>query len=439
MSEVNDLPISWTASDVYFYGANGKFQVNSGQYFRTISKRATVVSGIVRRYTQQGYDQKDAKELASYEVEQREIDGHVEWVGEIAGHKKGVIHSIDGKPLLITSSPSLPVPAVGACPTILGIIRQAFPDNHQRTIFMGWMKGGYLAVKNGVHQPAPLLAVAGKPNEGKSLLAYVVKLTLGGRSANPLTAWSKVLPWNDHLVGSELLLLDDCQGSTDHRSRMEFSAHFKSSIYSEAVEMNKRNHSSITIRPVWRVMICTNDNPENLLVLPPINSDNSDKISLLKISKIELDIDTSTPEGKIQLQREIKSELGAFAAILESFTIPDDLKDSRSGTKAWQHPDLLEKIESTKPETKLAELLTTSIRGRSDLWSDLPCTLTATEIESRLTQHQAPTADQARKLLTWTAACGAYLARLADSGCEFVSKAEADKHAKMNRYHIRKP
>ena len=51
--------------------------------------------------------------------------------------------------------------------------------------------------------------------------------------------------------------------------------------------MNKRNCSSITIRPVWRVMICTTDNPENLLVLPPIGNDIADKITLLKISWME--------------------------------------------------------------------------------------------------------------------------------------------------------
>jgi Family of unknown function (DUF5906) len=437
MNEEQDLPISWSSNEVYFYGAKSTFQVDAGSYFRTISKRSTVVSGITRRYMQQGIDQKEAKETASHEVEQREIDGHVEWVGEIAGHKKGVIYSINGKPLLITSSPSLPIPKAGPCPTIIGIIRDAFPDDHQRYIFMGWMKGGYMAVKNGVHQPAPLLALAGHAGDGKSLVSYIVKMMLGGRSANPMTAWSKTLPWNDHLVGAELLLLDDCQGSTDHRTRMEFSSHFKSSIYGESVEMNKRNQSSISIRPVWRVMICTNDNPENLLVLPPINTDNADKITLLKISKVNLEIDTSTPQGKTQLQNEIIGELGAFANILEAFPIPDHLKDSRSGTKAWQHPELLEKIESTKPETKLAELFMSSFSNRSDLWSDLPRTLTATEVESRLSE--GATKAQAGKLFSYPTACGNYLAKLATSDCEFVQKADRDLHLKVNRYHISKP
>lgn len=440
MNEDQELPVSWSANDVFFHGAKGTFQVDSGHYFRTISKRATVITGIVRRYTQGGIDPKEAKDTARHEVDQREIDGHVEWCGELAGHRKGLIYSINGKPLLITSSPNLPIAAPGAFPTIGGIIWQAFPDHHQRAVFMGWLKGAFLAVKNGVHQPAPLLAIAGEVNGGKSLLAFIVKMVLGGRSANPLTAWSKTLPWNDHLVGAELLLLDDCQGSTDHRHRMDFSGNFKSSIYSDAVEMNKRNCSTITIRPVWRVMICTNDSPENLLVLPPIGTDNRDKITLLKISKIHLEIDTSTPEGKRQLQGDIVADLPAFADVLESFQIPDDLKDSRSGTKAWQHPELLEKIEQIKPETKLSELLASSIKSRSDLWADLPCALTATEIEGRLLQNGTSSADQAKKLFGyWPGACGSYLSKLADSDCAFVQKADPDRHTKVNRYHISKP
>jgi len=232
--EDQELPVSWSATDVFSFGSKSQFYVDSGKYFRTIAKKGTVITGLVRRYTQAGIDPKEAKDTARHEVDQREIDGHVEWVGELAGHQKGVIHSIDGKPLLITSAPSLPIAAPGAFPTIGDIIRQAFPDHHQRTVFTGWLKGAYLAVKSGTHQPAPLLAIAGEVNSGKSLLAYIVKMMLGGRSANPLTAWSKTLPWNDHLVGAELLLLDDCQGSTDHRHRMEFSANFKSSIYSDA-------------------------------------------------------------------------------------------------------------------------------------------------------------------------------------------------------------
>ena len=430
---------SWASEDVYFHGEKSVFYVDDGVHFRTYKSKATVAYGITRHYTQQGHFEAEAKNVAKGELRDREIDGHVHWAGNLAGHKKGVFHSIDGQPLLVLSSPKLPEPKAGACATILSIINQAFPDQQQRDIFIGWLKGGYMAVKCGVHQPSPMMAIAGAANDGKSLLSFIVKLILGGRAANPLIAWSGTLPWNDHLVGAELLLLDDCQGSTDHKSRMEFGAKFKENIYAESVEMNRRNNTSMTLRPVWRVMVCTNDNPENLLILPPINSDNADKITLLKVSKVHLKIDTSTPEGKRQLQDEIIQDLPAFAAILEAFVIPDELKDSRSGTKAWQHPDLLESIEQTKPETKLAELLLTSFDQCSDLWHDIPRAMTATEIEGRLSSQGRATYDQARKLLFYPAACGSYLSKLAKSGSGIVSNADPDRHSKTPRYFVKKP
>jgi hypothetical protein len=430
---------SWSSDKVFFHGEKGVFLVDDGEHFRTYKSKSTVVHGVARNYIQQGIDEPEAQGTAKQEVRDREIDGHVQWAGSLAGHPKGVFQSIDGQPLLVLSSPKIPEPKAGACITILPIIKQAFPDDHQRTIFLGWLKGGYMAVKCGVHQPAPMLAIAGEANAGKSLISFIVKMMLGGRDANPLTAWSGKLPWNDHLVGAELLLLDDCQGSTDHRSRMEFASRFKSSIYGSSVEMNRRNNSSMTLRPVWRVMACMNDNPENLLILPPINSDTADKITLLKVSKIHLEIDTSTPDGKLELQREIESDLPAFAAMLEAFEIPEALRDTRAGIRAWQHPELLESIEQTKPETKLAEIILASFDQCPDLWQDLPRALTATEIESRLSAPSRATADQARKLLSWPAACGSYLSKLAKAGAEMVSNADPDRHSKTLRYHIRKP
>lgn len=429
-------PTSWSASDVFYHGEKGHFLVDDGEHFRTYKSKSTVAHGIARRYIAAGIDEKEASQCAKNEIRDREIDGHVQWAGNLAGHRKGIIQSIDGQPLLVLSSPKIPIAQSGPCPTILSIIRQAFPDSHQQTIFMSWLKGGFMAVKSGVHQPAPMLAIAGEANAGKSLVSHIVKMTLGGREANPLTAWSGKLPWNDHLVGAELLLLDDSQGATDYKSRLEFAAKFKSSIYAASVEMNRRNNSSMTLRPVWRVMVCCNDNPENLLILPPINSDTADKITLLKISKIVLGVDTSSPDGRIELQSTIEGELGAFAGILEQFIIPDELRDSRSGVIAWQHPDLLEAIEQTKPETKLAELLQSSFTQSSDLWTDLPTALTASEVESRLTMFGRSTCDQARKLFAWPAACGSYLSKLAKSSSEIVENAEPDRHTKTQRYLI---
>lgn len=430
--------VSFNPDSIFYDGPSGKYLVDAGDYFRTYSRKTPVVTGVQRHFlTGDGGDAKEAKQAAKDAVADAEVDRHVEWSGSLAGHRKGLIQSADGKPMLVLTSPDIPESMSGSFPVISKFIRDAFPDDTQKTIFMGWLAGSYRSVKYGVHHPAPMLCLAGKPNAGKSLLAYVVKLVMGGRSANPHNSWSGGLVWNDDLCGSELLLLDDCQGSTDHRSRMNFASAFKESIYSEQIQMRKRNTSSLSVRPVWRVMVCCNDTPENLLVLPPINSDTSDKVILLKTEKITPPVDTSNPEGKVRLREMIAEELPAFVHYLEGFKVPDDLADSRAGVMAWRHPELVQAIESMKPEARLEEILTTAFT--SYLWDDLPATLTANEIESRLLHRDSPVQTQARSLFgNWSAACGTYCGRLADGGSDIIEPSEPDRHLKVRKFLVKK-
>jgi hypothetical protein len=285
-----------------------------------------------------------------------------------------------------------------------------------------------------------MLVLAGKMNAGKSLLALIAGYVMGGRTANPHAAWSGSMAWNDDLFGSELLLLDDSTGSTDIRSRMNFAASFKESIYAANVQLRKRHATSMSARPVWRVMVCCNDNAESLLIVPPIGTDMADKIALLKVSKVTTPVDASNTEGQAMLRAMIREELPAFAAILSRFQIPEELRDSRAGITAWRHPELAAALESTKPEHRLEELLETAIRSSYHLWPDLPATLKASEIEGRLLDKDSPVREQAKMLFgTWTAACGTWLGRLADGGTEIVKRGGIDGHTKIGSYTVSRP
>jgi hypothetical protein len=429
-------PMNYNPSGIYYDGPSGKYLVDAGQYFRTYGRKSPVITGVERFYRSKGGDPKDALAEARAAIANAEIDRHVEWSGNLAGYRKGLIYSSDGKPMLVLTSPSVVDPAPGPAPVISGLIRQAFPDQVQRDIFTGWLAGSYRSVRDGIHHPAPMLCLAGKPNTGKSLLSYLVKRVMGGRSANPHTAWAGSLPWNDNLCAAELLLLDDCQGSTDIRSRMNFASNFKEAIYAGDIDMRKRHCSSMSVRPVWRVMVCCNDTAESLLILPPIGPDMTDKVILLKMEAITPPVDTSHTAGREQMQRMIEDELPMLAGYLSKFELPDDLRDSRSGVLAWRHPDLTQAIESTKPESRLEELIQTALAGH--LWDDLPRIMTASEIEGRLIDHASPVRDQVKALLTWNGACGTYLSRLSSGGSSVIQPAEFDAHNKRPRYHVRR-
>lgn len=431
-------PLSFHPSGIYYDGPSAKYLVDAGQYFRTYGRSKPIVTGLKRFYQSQGADDKEAQAEACAAIADAEVDRHVEWSGNLAGCRKGLIHSVDGKPMLVLTSPSIVEPVNGPAPVISDLIRQALPDQVQHDIFTGWLAGSYRAVRAGVHHPAPMLCLAGKPNTGKSLLSFIVKSVLGGRSANPHTAWTSTLQWNDDLCASELLLLDDCQGSTDIRSRMNFASNFKEAIYAGDIPMKKRFYSSMSCRPVWRVMVCCNDTAESLLILPPIGTDLVDKVILLKMEPIKTPVDTSHIEGKQKLQGMIRDELPQLAGHLMRFELPEDLRDSRSGVKAWRHPDLTQAIESTKPESRLEELLQTAFTSHH--WQDLPRALTSSEIEGRLVDKDSPVRDQVKQVLgTWPMACGTYLGRLADGGSETVQPADFDTHRKVRRFYVRRP
>lgn len=436
VSQTSAVPKCFAPDSVFYDGPGGFYLVDTGRAFFRWSRKGPVVQGVTRWRMLKGESADKAKSNAKADLGDRELDGAVQWSGAIAGHRRGIRFDQDGMPVLITSEANLPTAEDGSFPTIKNIIDQAFPDAIPHDIFTGWTATRYRAVASSTHIPAPMLVLAGEINTGKSLLAWIVSQALGGRVASPHSAWSGGMLWNDDLIGAELLLIDDAVASTDIRSRRNFGAAFKESIFADNVQLRKRHASSISVRPVWAVMVCCNSTPESLQVIPPLDGDLADKVILLRAAPITPPIDTSSPEGRNELQRRIRDELPAFAAHLASFVIPADLRDTRSGVLAWRDPELADSVEASSPERRLEELLQAALVNRG-IWETLPITLSAAEIEGRLLETGSPVRDQARNLFSWPAAAGTYLGRLARTGSANVELAAPDTHNKTNRYTIR--
>ena len=427
---------SFDPEDLFYDGPANKYLVRVGKSFMTYSKLSPVITGVSRHLSDQYDEPKDLMQAVRESVKNRELDGGVQWHGSIAGHAQGLSKDTNDLPILITSEAKIPQPAPGDAPTISEIIGGAFADPMATTVFMSWLSGRYKSVRAHCHIPSPMLVLAGEINSGKSLLAWIVAQTLGGRTANPYSAWSGGMLWNDDLVGSELLLVDDCVASTDIRNRRAFGASFKESVYPHSVQLRKRNHSSISVRPVWCVMVCCNSTPESLQIIPPLDADLADKIALLHVIGVKLPIDTSTPDGKTQLQSLIRSELPAFAQQLIDWVTPDELKDSRSGVIAWRDPELSESVDAHSPSKRLEALLEAAFADYS-IWHDLPRDMTASEVEARLVELNSPVREQARQLCgTWHGACGSALAKLARSGSQYVSLSDRAPVGKALRYAI---
>jgi hypothetical protein len=421
--------------DIFYDQPGGKYMIRVGMNYHVHAKIGPVATGLTRHMAPNFSDPKELVRAVNAAIKARELDGGIQWSGSIAGHAQGMAADHEGKPILILSEAQTPTPTPGDCPLITSILEQVFSKPEALITVMSWLAGRTLAVREHIHIPSPMLVMAGEVNSGKSLLAWIISQLLGGRTANPYSAWSGGIMWNDDLIGSELLLVDDCTGNTDIRARRAFGAAFKEAMYPHAVQLRKRHSSSISVRPVWACVVCCNDTPESLQIIPPIDADMSDKIILLHCTGLSLPHDTSTPDGKRELQAAIRRELPAFAHQLSEWVTPDEFRDSRSGVLAWRDPDLVDSVDANSPARRIEQLIETAITHMG-IWHDLPRQFTAMEIESRLTDNGSPVRDQAKQVFTWHGACGSALSRLAAKGGNLVTLGTYDSDRKINRYVI---
>jgi hypothetical protein len=409
-------------SAIFYDSRNGAYLVDTGKIFRRYGRRAAVKDGVVGFFQQLGMSDKEAKELATEALICIETKQAVDWAGSIAGKQRGAL-KLGNLECLILDAPDLPSAKAGDFPTILSLLEQAWPDPEEREFSLSWLSGRMKAVRAGVHQPSPLLVLAGQANAGKSLLAYLIKLCLGGRETNPMGPWSGATQWTDNLLASELLLIDDSNAPLGHRERQNLKSNFKEFIFGDGVTIYTRNTSAITARPVSAVVVCCNKTPEALAAIPPIEEDSEDKIALVMVSKVNPPIATDTPEGRVKLQEVIQSELPGFLHYLDQWEIPQGLRETRTGVRAWKNPALLEIIKGNTPESALEELMLAA--GNHGI---LPSGwYTAGELASRLKDSYSPVKSEATNLLSYHTTSGKYLTALRERGSAVVTETKTVK------------
>ncbi|MBS0657907.1 MAG: ATP-binding protein [Verrucomicrobia bacterium] len=340
---------------------------------------------------------------------------HVAYAGPLAGHRAGLTHADDGQRVLVTDSPHIIDPQPGKFPLIYQVLAGLFPREDdigtmQRDTFCAWLKIGAECVRSGIRQPGQALAVAGPVNSGKTLLATLITWALGGRSARPYRYMSGECSFNAELFQAEAQLIDDEAASRDGRVRAQFAATLKQFTVSESVRCEAKYQTALSLRPLWRVVVTLNDEPEALGVLPPLNEDIHDKLILLRAQRAEMPMPTDTPERRAAFGRALREEMPAFLHYLAASEIPAALASPRFGVRHFHHPELAEALADIAPERRLLALIDAALFAgpAADEWEG-----TALELERLLTGSPvASIGPEARKLLSWDNACGTYLGRL---------------------------
>ena len=355
-----------------------------------------------------------------------QLEKNVAYAASLAGYSKGV-YEITGKRVLVVDSPVLIEGKEGSWSTLAMVLEGLLADEHydQAFYFFGWIKLALESLRAGQRRPGQALAIAGPRDCGKSLLQSLITVLLGGRMASPYQYMTGATPFNSEMFRAEHLVIEDNAASTDIRARRSFGALLKTITVNECQPCFTKGREAINLTPFWRLSITVNDEPENLLVLPPIDESIEDKLILLKASSRPMPMPTETLEERRTFWETLLSELPAFVHFLEGWEIPDALRGHRFGVRHFHHPDLLRTLDDLAPERQLLDLIDAELFSGPlmDVWEGK-----AEELERRLTGSDSGSAYAARRLLGFRTACGTYLGRLAVKHRERFSRRTLEGH-----------
>ncbi len=338
---------------------------------------------------------------------------NVAYAGPLAGYQSG-LHEIRRKQVLVTESPRLLQACPGEWPLLNQILEGMLndPQGDQRPYLYGWLKLSLVAYRTGLWSPGQVFAFAGPVRSGKSLLQGIITELFGGRAAKPYLYMTGRTAFNADLFGAEHLMVEDEAESIDIRARRHFGAKIKEVAVNVDQHCHGKNKTALTLTPIWRMTMSLNDEPERMQVLPPLDADVADKLTLCRVRQRELPMPTETPEEKRRFREALSAELPAFMAFLEQYEIPAEMRCRRFGIVHYHHPDLVEAMDETRPETRLLSLidqvLFAGIPNRE------PWVGGSIALQQLLCDGHQWLNNEARRLLCFSSACGSYLRGIAD-------------------------
>jgi hypothetical protein len=434
-SPMNGSPLNGTSAAPHSNGTAKKkkepgihYYPDTGKFWR-LSPRGEWVQfteASIRRFLKHGeFREVEGKEAKNDAIERRFIElqeNHdVAYAGPLAGYKAG-LHEICGERILVTRSPRLMVPTPGKWDALRHFFESLLGADHgasasagakidQVPMFYSWIKASLKSLYAGPpFRPAPMLAIAGPPNCGKSLLQNLITEMFGGRPAKPYRYLTGQTAFNSDLFAAEHLMIEDDATSINMSERLRFGQAIKNMLFGEVQSFHRKGREAMSSHPFWRVTISLNEEPENLMVLPPLDKHVTDKILLLLAKQVTFPYPDDNIEARNAYRRQLSSEIPHFIHFLRSYRIPDRLHSQRCGVAAWQNPELVEAINELAPETSLLKLI-----DKLRPWNGIDAPPPAWEGFSNDLEQilQEKDAYKVKQLLTWHGACGAYLKRLA--------------------------
>jgi hypothetical protein len=409
-------PTAGPPLDAYYDAARKEYLMkNSGGRWLSHGE-----SGFRRLLKSKGYScalskqERDAGESVS-EVEKEMLriqdTRDVNYCGPLAGRDSG-FYDENGARFLVTESPRLISPTPGDWPVIRAVLtglvahRAELHGAMQLKLLLGWLASAVQSLYQKSRRPGQALVLAGPVGCGKSVVQNkIVTPLLGGRLAKCAPYMQGKTPFNGELFAAEHLMLEDESSDTCIKSRLALASNIKQVCVNDVQPCHGKHRPMINLKPFWRLTISLNDEPERLLIIPPLASDIADKLIILRCAPVAWPMPTGNNAEWSRFVTAMENEMPAFLHFLLHYTVEPSLHSDRYGVTAWHHPDLAKAIEEMSPEAHLALIIVRWLEPRTH-WQG-----TADGLRTELLNYTGTERD-ARELLRWQNACGTYLARL---------------------------
>jgi hypothetical protein len=402
---VNQEPDGDITSRIYYDGFKRSYVMrnNRGSFLSLESRQIT------RRLKMMGLS--SAKnEFGVSEIDETinaiEEDNDVGYSGPLAGYASGVVNFGQMR-ALITTGCEMPHDEKGEWPKLAQVFETLF-GHEQLDYFYSWLHFSVRSLDSRTHAPGQAIAIAGKKGCGKSLCQQLITAALGGRCARPYQYMINETQFNSDLFGAEHLMVEDEANSTSTRDRKVFGCFVKNIVANKDQRLHGKGKDAVMLQPLWRLSITTNDNPENLMVLPPLEDGLEDKIMLFKANFAQLPMPAGTPEEKRVFWGALMAEMPAFMHFLRhEWFVPPEIEDPRYGVKHYHNPVILMALNALTPEMHMLSMIDAYLMQDELAWHG-----THSKLMAELTDKDIPCSFEARKLFNWPTACGTYLGRL---------------------------
>jgi hypothetical protein len=349
----------------------------------------------------------------------------VDWAGPLAGHRRGMVEN-NGYRILVTKSFKLPDTKAGTMEdfqTIMDLINQqlaptALDGIDQVRYLLGWWKHSLECLVHGYRKNLGMaLVLAGPRGCGKSLLKKLIVRSLGGRECQPYSYLAGRDNFNGEFLKSECWCVDDDQSQTDARFRDEVGSKIKKIVADEVFHVRGKHVESLDLKLYRRLIVCVNDEPEKLLVLPQLTDDIVDKMLILHCHAPEDEHDPMpmpvvTPQDQDRFMDQLEAELPYFMHYLVNEYEIDPELFGRFGIKHFQHPHVRRVLFELSSENVLLDQLNRVFFG------DSLCSAwrygTATDIREYLTSESAPLSVREKNAIRSVSWLGRQLSRIAE-------------------------